>query len=121
MKKIVLAFCAVAMLFCGSLRAQDIAGDWQGTVKVGKGQRTILKISHDENGSLTAIFYSIDQGLDGLPVSSITFDKSILKYSIGSIHGAYQGKLSANANHYVFNSNEAEVLREMNAFLEALP
>jgi pimeloyl-ACP methyl ester carboxylesterase len=26
-----------------------------------------------------------------------------------------------NANHYVFNSNEADVLREMNAFLETLP
>jgi non-heme chloroperoxidase len=27
----------------------------------------------------------------------------------------------ANANHYVFKSNEADVLREMNAFLATLP
>ena len=26
-----------------------------------------------------------------------------------------------NANHYVFNSNEAEVLRAMNGFLDQLP
>ena len=26
-----------------------------------------------------------------------------------------------NANHYVFRSNEADVLREMNAFLGSLP
>jgi hypothetical protein len=26
-----------------------------------------------------------------------------------------------NANHYVFNSNEADVLREMNAFIATLP
>jgi alpha-beta hydrolase superfamily lysophospholipase len=26
-----------------------------------------------------------------------------------------------NADHYVFNSNEADVLREMNAFLAKLP
>jgi pimeloyl-ACP methyl ester carboxylesterase len=26
-----------------------------------------------------------------------------------------------NADHYVFRSNEADVLREMNAFLEKLP
>jgi alpha-beta hydrolase superfamily lysophospholipase len=26
-----------------------------------------------------------------------------------------------NANHYVFNSNEADVLREMNAFIANLP
>ena len=26
-----------------------------------------------------------------------------------------------NANHYVFLSNEADVLREMNAFMDGLP
>lgn len=99
------------MLICGSLHAQDIAGDWQGTLKAGNGFRTVLKVSHGENGSLKAIFYSIDQGPDGLPVSSITFDKSILKYSIGPIHGAYEGKLSPDGNSIVGTWTQGKVFQ----------
>jgi pimeloyl-ACP methyl ester carboxylesterase len=36
------------------------------------------------------------------------------------VHSAHVVRL-ANANHYVFLSNEADVLREMNAFLHRLP
>ena len=74
MKK--LALCLLAFfLFTGtSLFAQDVTGTWQGTLQPpsGSGLRTILKIAKGDDGSLKATFYSIDQGGQGFPVSSIT-------------------------------------------------
>jgi len=42
--------------------------------------------------------YSIDQGRDrgGIRVTSIALQGSILRYSIDSINGSYEGKLSAD-------------------------
>ena len=42
--------------------------------------------------------YSIDQGPDGMAVTSITLQDSTLKFSIDPIHGSYQGKVSADGN-----------------------
>ncbi len=42
------------------------------------------------------MFYSIDQGSEGAPVSSIALQGSTLKFSLDMIQGIYQGKLSAD-------------------------
>ena len=49
-----------------SLQAQDkdtkdITGNWQGTLQVGQGARTLIKISNDD-GKLKAMMYNVDQG-----------------------------------------------------------
>lgn len=98
MRRVLLWMCTMIALFEGVLCAQDIAGDWQGTLKAGNGLRTILKIAHGENGAWKATLYSIDQGPEGIPVTSITFVDSTLKFSIDLIHGAYEGKVSADGN-----------------------
>ena len=55
-------------------RAQDIAGDWQGTLSAG-GQELhlVLHITKASDNSLKATLDSLDQpGGNGIPVSSIS-------------------------------------------------
>jgi hypothetical protein len=87
----VVAFVA---LLGSSLHAQDIAGDWQGTLKIGDGLRIILHIVKGDNGGWNGVMYSIDQTTDGIPVSSLTMQGTDLKFSVEQIRGSYEGKLS---------------------------
>ena len=131
-----------------ALHAQDISGDWQGTLHAGMDLRVILHIekatrkecreknaadkkdadkagkqdaakvgkngpgkaekkdtektdagnapAKAEKDVWKAMLYSIDQGPDGIPVSSITLQDSTLKVGVELIHGTYEGKLSAD-------------------------
>lgn len=74
--------------------AKDIAGIWQGTLHAGKDLRTVLTVVKADDGALKATLYSIDQGGQGIPVTSITLQGSTVKYSITMIDGSFEGKLS---------------------------
>jgi uncharacterized protein (TIGR03435 family) len=76
--------------------AEDITGTWQGTLQAGRSLRTVLKITKGDGGALKAAFYSIDQGGQAIPVTSITLQGSTVKYSIMMLDGSYEGKLSAD-------------------------
>src|SRR5258708_1487283 len=97
MRKMMLRTIAVgvAMLFASTLYAQDISGDWQATLKAGPGIRLVLHITKSDSGGWNAILYNIDQGLEGIPVTSITLQDSTLKYSVDRMRATYEGKLNA--------------------------
>ena len=76
--------------------AQNIADTWQGTLHAGRDLRTVVKISKADDGGYKAVFYSIDQGGDGLPVTKITLEGTTVKMSLTMIGGTYEGKLSAD-------------------------
>ncbi|MEO7144990.1 MAG: alpha/beta hydrolase [Bryobacteraceae bacterium] len=80
--------------------AQDISGDWQGTLKAGPRElRTILQIAKSDNGDWRATLLSIDQSPDrgaGMATTSFSLDGSNIKFAIGQIRGSYDGKLSAD-------------------------
>ena len=84
---------------CGSmLCAQDISGDWQGKLGTGgPGLRVIVSIAK-EGAGWKATLYSIDQGTDGIPVTSVALDGSNVKIKVEAIHGYYDGKVSADGN-----------------------
>ena len=78
---------------------KGIEGTWQGTLHVPNHDlRTVLKITKTPAGALSAMFYSIDQGGQGIPTTSISFDGGVLKYGIQFIDLTYEGKLSADGN-----------------------
>jgi uncharacterized protein (TIGR03435 family) len=79
-------------------KPQGIVGTWQGTLHAGKDLRTVVKISKADDGGYKAVFYSIDQGGDGLPVTKITLEGTTLKMSLTMINGTYEGKLSSDGN-----------------------
>jgi fermentation-respiration switch protein FrsA (DUF1100 family) len=87
---------ATLLFLAVALHAQDIAGDWQGTLSAGGAElRLVLHISKTADGSLTATLDSIDQaGANGIPVTSITFKNAALSLGIDSLHGTYEGNVA---------------------------
>jgi non-heme chloroperoxidase len=102
MKRTTTSICLgllVLLLVPGFLRAQELVGDWQGTLVVGQvNLRTILKVSVGPDKKLIAEFYSIDQTTDPLPVDSIAQEGKSVKFALTMIHGSYTGTLSADSN-----------------------
>ena len=95
----------LALVTVGSLRAQNITGNWQGTITPPQRQplRMILQIMHDDanhndSSALKARIYSIDQGPTGDWADSITLQDSTVKFVVGMIGLTYQGKLSSDGN-----------------------
>lgn len=88
-------FLLVLMVGASLARAQEITGDWQGTLSAGGAElRLILHIAKEADGSLKATLDSVDQNSNGIPVSSITFKNSNLSLGIDAVHGTYEGKLA---------------------------
>ncbi len=77
-----------------NLHAQDIAGQWQGTIQSPHPLRVVLKVSPDSAGKLQAYLVSIDQSPDHIPVTTISMTHGELVFSIAMIQGTYHGKLS---------------------------
>ncbi len=76
-----------------------IEATWQGTLPVpGHSLRTIVKITRSPSGSLMGQFFSIDQGAEGFPLSSVSFSAGVLKYAIKSFDLSYEGKMSPDGN-----------------------
>jgi pimeloyl-ACP methyl ester carboxylesterase len=97
MKKILSAAGLAAFITCIA-HAQDITGDWQGTLKAGSQQlRIVLHVAKGDNGSWNGTLYSIDQGPDAIPVTSLNLQNSNLKFTVDAIRGSYDGNLSADA------------------------
>jgi pimeloyl-ACP methyl ester carboxylesterase len=89
-----------AILFAGCHHAQDITGNWQGTLIVPHGTplRIVLQFTRDDSGTLKATFYSIDQGSEGYRADSITMQDPTVKFGLIFVQGTYEGKLSADGN-----------------------
>jgi uncharacterized protein (TIGR03435 family) len=86
----------------------SIVGTWQGTLHVPQHDlRTVLKIEKTPAGKLTAMFYSIDQGGQGIQTSSVSFEDGMLKYGIEFIDLTYTGKMSADGNSITGTSVQA--------------
>ena len=81
-------------------QAQDIAGDWHGTLSAGGAElRLVLHIVKAPDNNLKATLDSIDQpGANGIPVNSITLKDSKLSLDLATIHGTYEGKVAPDAN-----------------------
>ena len=95
-------FIAVAALVLAAsfANAQDIAGDWQGTLDAaGSKLRLVLHISKAPDNSLKATLDSLDQeGANGIPVSSVSLKGSKLSLGVEIIHGAYEAKVAPDGN-----------------------
>ena len=100
MKKLMLC---IALAMSGSvLFAQNLVGTWQGTLKIPQAPngelRTVFKISTTDADTLKGIMYSIDQGGQPIPVTTVTLQGSTVKMSITALGGTFDGKLSPDGN-----------------------
>ncbi len=102
MRKKILRVVLLSAMLASVLGAQEIAGDWQGTLKAGlKELRIIVKVMPADGGRWSATLFSIDQGPDrgaGIPADSATLQDSVFKFTVDMLHGAYEGKVSADGS-----------------------
>ena len=97
MKKLTWWMMALAALQGSALRAQNITGNWQGTLQPGTQKvRIVFKIAL-ENDKLTASLRTADQPSPPI-ATTITQDGSTVKMTIPALAGKYEGKLSADGN-----------------------
>jgi len=97
MKKLTLWMMALAALQGSALQAQNITGNWQGTLQAGQRKvRIVFKIAQ-ENDKLQATLYTVDQPSPPI-ATTITRDGSTVKMTIPSLNGNYEGKLSGDGN-----------------------
>jgi pimeloyl-ACP methyl ester carboxylesterase len=92
---------AVAALCIASAHAQTppaVTGDWTGTLDVGVAKlRLALHITGAE-GALHGTLDSLDQGANGIPIDTMTFQGATLHWQSAKLHATYTGKLSADGN-----------------------
>ena len=89
MKKI--AFLLAFLLAMLSTFAQDISGSWHGTLSVqGMKLRLVFNISHSENG-YSGTMDSPDQGANGIPLSSVSFENNALSIKLNQGGIEYKG------------------------------
>jgi pimeloyl-ACP methyl ester carboxylesterase len=94
-------FVALSALTALAAYSQDIAGDWQGTLKAGtQSLRLILHLAKEDNGDWKAMIQSIDQGGfdNNIPVSFVTLRGSILNLKVEAVRGAYEAKVSPDGS-----------------------
>ena len=87
---------ALPTLAAGALCAQDLTGDWQGTLKTGIDLRLIVEIAKGDSGAWKATMYSIDQTTNAIPVNNVMLEGSSLKFTVDVVRGTFEGKLSAD-------------------------
>jgi uncharacterized protein (TIGR03435 family) len=100
MKKLLIGL-VVAAASSAALHAQDIAGTWQGTLQPPGGNQTlriVIQISKGTDQSLKAVLNSIDQPAPPFNAGSITFQNSVLKFTVPAIGGTYEGRMNSDGN-----------------------
>jgi len=81
------------------VHAQEVSGDWQGTLSAGSSPlRLVLHIRKGADATLQATLDSVDQGANRIPVSSITLQDAKLDLAVDAVHGTYQGRVAADGN-----------------------
>jgi hypothetical protein len=97
LKELTLWMFALAALQGSGLQAQNITGNWQGTLEVGQRKvRLVFKIALEDD-KLKATLYTADQPSPPI-ATTITQAGSTVKMTIPSIAGSYEGKLNADGN-----------------------
>src|SRR5258708_3908627 len=82
-----------------AVTAPPVSGDWAGTLTAGPAQlRLVLHLTTAKDGSLTATLNSVDQGANGIPVTSAILTGSKLNLTIDSIHGTYEGTVNKDTS-----------------------
>jgi uncharacterized protein len=77
--------------------AKGIEGDWQGTLNAGGAElRLALHIQKGDDGNYKATMDSLDQGANGIPITSMSLEDSKLTFTADSIQGSYEGTVSAD-------------------------
>src|SRR5713101_2350280 len=95
MAKRTLMAVALVVSTAGAAQAQNIVGDWLGTLRAGPTElRLALHVVRGDDGGFKATLDSIDQGADGIPVTTVSLQDSNLIFTVAAVRGSYEGKVN---------------------------
>ena len=86
----------------------DLTGNWQGTLAVGNGLRTLIKVSKGADGKYKAVFYSIDQGGQAIGVNKFEVQGSTVTFAITGFNLTYTGTLAPDSNSITGSVTQGE-------------
>jgi non-heme chloroperoxidase len=90
---------ALATLTGSILRAQDVSGDWQGTLKDPSHElpdrRVIVHMEKSGSGTWNTTLFRIDVSPNAIRGSSVVLHDSTVKFTFDPVKGSYEGKLNA--------------------------
>ena len=98
MKPVLRWLVVIAVLAGTAVQAQNLAGNWQGTLQAGKELRLVLVISSVNPGGPSAVMHLIDQSGQGIPASSFTVRGSTVLMTVDPLGLKFEGTLSADGN-----------------------
>jgi uncharacterized protein len=88
---------AALLIMVRLAQAQEITGDWTGALDTGLATlHLVLHVTKGPDGALKATLDSVDQGANGIPVSSVTLKDSKLNLGVDAVHGTYEGTVAAD-------------------------
>lgn len=97
MTRTVLCLLVFSAFLPSALPAQDVTGDWQGSLNANSGPRAVLRVSKADCNSLTGTLYALGDDPHPIPVTSVTFANGAFSFSIDSLGISYDGRLSADS------------------------
>jgi uncharacterized protein (TIGR03435 family) len=90
-----LATLGLAALPIAAQATRDIAGTWQGTLPMGKGERIVLKIVK-EGAALHGVVFDLDHDMayEGRATTQMSLQGAEFRFAIAPVASSYTGKLS---------------------------
>jgi len=77
--------------------SSTLEGHWSGSLQAGDAVlHLVLHVSKSEDGSLKATLDSLDQGVYGIEVTSLTQKNSTLQFNVASVGASYEGRIAAD-------------------------
>jgi uncharacterized protein len=77
--------------------SSTLAGHWTGSLQAGEAVlHLVLHVSKSEDGSFRATIDSLDQGVYGIEVTSLTQKDSTLYFNVVSVGASFEGKFAAD-------------------------
>ena len=91
-----LSLLYILLVSAGAARAQDITGDWMGTIHDGQVELRLALHIKTNGTAYTGTLDSIDQGANGILLSDIAFKDSKLTFQVPAVMGSYEGTLKGD-------------------------
>lgn len=76
--------------------AQDITGNWQGTLADSRKLRIVLQVSPAPSGELAGSIYVIDQSPSPFSTAAMTLKGADFSFTVPNLGGTYTGKLESD-------------------------
>ena len=92
----------LAMLFGTSLYGQDLAGEWQGTLKGGEQELPLtVTIAKESNRDWKASMMTSGDPSSSVPVTAVILDGSNLRMAVYRVGATYEGRISTDGTFIV--------------------